>query len=51
MLSHLAYAVNSQQVTDVFVAGKALLKAGVHTTLSVDEVLAKAAEWARKIRP
>lgn len=51
VLSHLAYAVNSLQVTDVFVAGKALLKAGVHTTLSVDEVLAKAGEWARKIRP
>lgn len=51
VLSHLAYAVNSQQVTDVFVAGKPLLKSGVHTTLSVDEVLAKASEWARKIRP
>lgn len=51
VLSHLAYAVNSQQVTDVFVAGKPLLKSGVHTTLSVDEVLAKAGEWARKIRP
>lgn len=51
VLSHLAYAVNSRQVTDVFVAGKPLLKGGVLTTLSSDEVLAKANEWAKKIKP
>jgi len=51
VLSHLAYAVNSRQITDVFVAGKALLKGGVLTTLKTDEVLAKAQEWARRIKP
>jgi len=51
VLSQLAYAVNSRQVTDVFVAGKPLLKSGVLTTLSRDEVLAKAGEWSRKIKP
>lgn len=51
VLSHLAYAVNSRQVTDVFVAGKPLLRDGLLTTLSHAEVLAKAQEWAGKIKP
>ena len=51
VLSQLAYAGNSRQVTDVFVAGKPLLKSGVLTTLSSDEVLAKANEWALRIKP
>lgn len=50
VFSHLAYAVNSQQVSDVFVAGKPLLRHGVLTTLSADEVLARAQEWAAKIQ-
>lgn len=51
VLSQLAYAVQSRQVSDVFVAGKRLLCNGILTTLSGDEVLAKAQEWARKIKP
>ena len=51
VLSHLAYAVNSRQVTDVFVAGKPLLRDGLLTTLSHAEVLAKAQAWAGKIKP
>jgi 5-methylthioadenosine/S-adenosylhomocysteine deaminase len=38
-------------VTDVFVAGRPLLKDGVLTTLDASEVLAKAREWAMKIKP
>jgi len=51
VLSHLAYAVNSRQVSDVFVAGKRLLQSGALTTLDEAEVLAKAREWAAKIKP
>ncbi len=51
VLSHLTYAVQSRQVSDVFVAGKALLRGGILTTINADEVLAKAQEWARKIKP
>jgi 5-methylthioadenosine/S-adenosylhomocysteine deaminase len=50
VLSHLAYAVNSRQVTDVFVAGKRLLSSGVLTTLDTVALHAKAHEWAAKIR-
>lgn len=51
VLSHLAYAVNSRQVSDVFVAGKALLRGGLLTTLDADALHAKAAVWANTIKP
>jgi 5-methylthioadenosine/S-adenosylhomocysteine deaminase len=51
VLSHLAYAVNSRQVSDVFVAGKRLLSSGVLTTLDADALHAKAADWANTIKP
>jgi len=51
VLSHLAYAVNSRQVSEVYVAGKPLLKGGVLTTLSIDETLARASEWGLRIKP
>lgn len=51
VLSHLAYAVNSRQVREVFVAGRALLRQGELTTLDAGALRAKAGEWAAKIRP
>jgi 5-methylthioadenosine/S-adenosylhomocysteine deaminase len=51
VLSHLAYAVNSRQVSDVYVAGRALLRKGQLQTLDKAELLAKAAEWRQRIQP
>lgn len=47
-ISHLAYAVNRLQVSDVWIAGKRLLKNGEFTTLDVEKTIAKANEWAHK---
>ena len=51
VLSHLAYALNSRQVSDVYVAGRPLLRDGLLTTLDEPALRAKAREWQRKIRP
>ncbi|MDP3859044.1 MAG: TRZ/ATZ family hydrolase [Stagnimonas sp.] len=51
LLSQLAYAVNSRQVTDVYVAGRALLRGGLLTTLDEAALRARAREWAAKLRP
>lgn len=48
-LSHLAYAVNSRQVTDVWVAGKQLLKNGKFTLMDEAAILAKANAWKENI--
>ncbi len=48
-ISHLVYAVNSRQVTDVWVAGKRLLQNGEFTTLDQNEIFSKAKEWSNKI--
>lgn len=48
-ISHLAYAVNSRQVSDVWVAGKRLLKEGEPTTLDTQAILAKAKEWKERM--
>lgn len=49
-ISHLVYAVNSRQVSDVWVAGKQLLKNGNFTTLDVEAILAKVQQWQRKLQ-
>lgn len=48
--SHLVYAVNSRQVTDVWVNGKRLLKNRELTTLDEAEILKKANLWRNKIQ-
>ncbi len=50
-MSHLAYAVNSQQVSDVWVAGKQLLKNGQFTQLDPAAIINKAKYWAEKAKP
>ncbi len=47
-MSHLAYAVNRLQVSDVWVAGKRLLKQGELTTLNAKEIVKKAHKWAKQ---
>lgn len=49
VVSQLAYAVSSQQVSDVFVAGRALMRDRRLLTLDESRILAVAAEWRRKI--
>lgn len=46
--SHVVYAMNSRQVSDVWVAGKQLLKNGQFVHLDVKAITAKAREWAAK---
>jgi 5-methylthioadenosine/S-adenosylhomocysteine deaminase len=46
--SHLTYAVNRSQVSDVWVAGKQLLNKGEFTQLDLEKTLAQANKWAKK---
>ena len=50
MISTLAYVVGRDQVTDVYVAGRALMRERRLMTLDEPAVLARAAEWRDKIR-
>ncbi len=47
-MSQLAYAVNRLQVSDVWVAGKRLLKQGELTTINADNVANRAHKWAKQ---
>ena len=48
-VSQIVYAASRQQVTDVWVAGKRLLKQRQLTTINVDELKAKIAEWQLRL--
>lgn len=47
-ISHLAYAVNRLQVSDVWVAGKRLLKDKQFTHIDINGVMSKINKWASK---
>jgi len=49
-LSQLVYATGRHQVSDVWVAGKQLLKNRELTTLNEKEIIASAREWREKIK-
>ena len=49
-ISQLVYAAGRHQVSDVWVAGRHLVKEGVLTTLDEQDILAKARTWQQKIR-
>lgn len=51
VFSQLVYAASRDQVSDVFVAGRALLRNRQLTTLDESAAIARAGEWQRKIRP
>ncbi|NGY06180.1 TRZ/ATZ family hydrolase [Solimonas terrae] len=51
VLSQIVYAAGRDQVSDVFVAGRALLRNRQLTTIDEAAAIARAAEWQRKIRP
>ena len=48
-VSHIVYAANRNQITDVWVAGKHLLKNRELTTIEEKSVLEKSREWQEKI--
>jgi 5-methylthioadenosine/S-adenosylhomocysteine deaminase len=48
-VSQIVYAASRQQVTDVWVAGKRLLKQRQLTTINVDDLKAKIAEWQQRL--
>ncbi len=48
-IGHLVYATQRSQVSDVWVAGKQLLRNGQLTTLDRNEVLTRTREWKNKI--
>jgi 5-methylthioadenosine/S-adenosylhomocysteine deaminase len=50
VLSQLVYAAGRDQVTDVYVAGRALLRERRLTTLDQSAILAKAESWRVRIR-
>ncbi|MDQ7091955.1 MAG: TRZ/ATZ family hydrolase [Methylococcales bacterium] len=49
VVSHIVYACSRQQVTDVWVAGKQLLKQRQLTTLDINELKAKLPEWQQRL--
>ncbi|MGZ5058462.1 MAG: TRZ/ATZ family hydrolase [Methylobacter sp.] len=48
-VSQIVYAASRQQVTDVWVAGKRLLKQRHLTTVNIDELKVKIAEWRQRL--
>jgi 5-methylthioadenosine/S-adenosylhomocysteine deaminase len=48
-VSQIVYAASRQQVTDVWVAGKQLLKQRQLTTLNIDDLKAKIAIWQQRL--
>lgn len=48
--SQIVYAANRQQVTDVWVSGKQLLKQGQLITLNIDDLKLKIAEWQQRLK-
>ena len=48
-VSQIVYAASRQQVTDVWVAGKRLLNGRELTTIDINELKDKAAEWQKRL--
>ena len=49
-LSQIIYAVNRQQVSDVWIAGKQVLKERLLTTIDYQKVMQRAKQWQEKIK-
>jgi len=49
-ISQIVYSANRQQVTDVWVAGKQLLKQGELTTINIDDLKIKITEWQQRLK-
>ena len=51
VISQVVYAASREQVTHSYVAGQALMRDRLLTTLDEAAILARAAEWRQRIRP
>jgi 5-methylthioadenosine/S-adenosylhomocysteine deaminase len=51
LVSHLVYSATGADVRDVIIDGKMVMENRKLLTLDEEEILAKAGEWGRKIRP
>lgn len=49
VISQLVYACNREQVREVWIAGRRVLKDGELTTIDTNDVLARAGQWRRRI--
>ena len=49
VVSHLIYAVSSQQVSHVWVGGRLLLENGTFLHMDVEDVIERANDWAERI--
>lgn len=49
-VSQIVYAASRHQVTDVWVAGKQLLKQGNLTTINIEDLNIKIAEWLVRLK-
>jgi len=49
-VSQIVYAANRQQVTDVWVAGKQLLKKRNLTTINIEDLKTKITEWQQRLK-
>lgn len=50
-ISHLAYAVNRLQVSDVWIAGKHILQKGEFADFDVEKMVNQAKRWCEKAKP
>ena len=50
-ISHLVYVINRLQVSDVWVAGKQLLREGEFTKLDIERILEDSLKWIEKALP
>ncbi|MFT6625178.1 MAG: 5-methylthioadenosine/S-adenosylhomocysteine deaminase [Cycloclasticus sp.] len=51
VMSSIVYSANRSQITDLWVAGKALMKNRKLTSLDEERLLSKAQQWHEKINP
>ena len=49
-VSQIVYAANRDQITDVWVSGRQLLKSRVLTTLNIEDIQLKISEWGNRLR-
>ncbi len=49
-VSQIVYAANRQQVSDVWVSGKQLLKQGNLTTINIDDLKLKTKQWQERLK-
>ncbi|MFN3234109.1 MAG: TRZ/ATZ family hydrolase [Gammaproteobacteria bacterium] len=49
-ISHIVYAASTEQISEVYVSGKALMKQRKLTTLDEESIIKKALNWQKKLK-